>query len=245
MRVETAALVGATGGAGTTRTAVELAAVLAADGRDVAVLDAAYATQGLSEYLSGTVRPDLTALVTDAADDPLSVGLTDLGVVDAPGRVACCPAHAPFERLARAKRPAAAERLEDRIAEAADAFDAVLVDTPPVASNPAVAAVTTADRVAIVAPATTRGADGVQRIGARVADVGAGVDAVVATRGELSAADVTIPASDVTEAGAAPACLDEGAGAFGAAVARAAEVSLATDLDVDVGEEGLFGGFRS
>ncbi|SEO55941.1 hypothetical protein SAMN04487948_103228 [Halogranum amylolyticum] len=48
----TTALVGATGGAGVTRTAVELAATLARDGRDVAVLDAAYATEGLSSTLA-------------------------------------------------------------------------------------------------------------------------------------------------------------------------------------------------
>lgn len=59
----TIALVGATGGAGTTRLSLELAAALATDGRDVAVLDAAFATQGLSDYVSGTlgqrVRPSL------------------------------------------------------------------------------------------------------------------------------------------------------------------------------------------
>lgn len=71
----TIALVGATGGAGTTRLSLELAAALATDGRDVAVLDAAFATQGLSDYVSGTLDPDATALVTDAADVPLESGL--------------------------------------------------------------------------------------------------------------------------------------------------------------------------
>ncbi|WEL28362.1 Chromosome partitioning ATPase, ParA family [Haloferax volcanii] len=70
----TIALVGATGGAGTTRLSLELAAALATDGRDVAVLDAAFATQGLSDYVSGTLDPDATALVTDAADVPLESG---------------------------------------------------------------------------------------------------------------------------------------------------------------------------
>ncbi|OYR95948.1 cell division inhibitor, partial [Halorubrum sp. E3] len=46
MQATTLALVGATGGAGTTRTAVELAALGARDGRDVAVVDAAFTTQG-------------------------------------------------------------------------------------------------------------------------------------------------------------------------------------------------------
>jgi cellulose biosynthesis protein BcsQ len=241
MRTDTAAVVGATGGAGTTRTAVELAGVLAADGRDVALLDAAYATQGLSDYVGGTLHPDLTALVTDATEEPLAAGLVDLSVA-APGRVVCCPTHAPFERLARAKRPAAAEHLERRIAEAANQFDAVLVDTPPLAANQAVAAVTAADRVALVAPGTTRGADGVQRVGARIADVGAAVDVVLATRGDLSAADVTVPASEVTDPAAAPACLHDDAGGFGAAVAEAAEATLATDLDVAYDDGGFLDG---
>lgn len=62
---DTAALVGAVGGAGTTRLAVEVGALLAADGDAVAVLDAAFATQGLGDYLDGRLDPDLTALVTD------------------------------------------------------------------------------------------------------------------------------------------------------------------------------------
>ena len=48
MYATTLALAGATGGAGTTRTAVELATVGARGGRDVVVVDAGFATQGLS-----------------------------------------------------------------------------------------------------------------------------------------------------------------------------------------------------
>ncbi len=51
------AQVGTTGGAGTTRTAVELAATLARDGRSVAIFDAAYATQGLAGYVDGKIDP--------------------------------------------------------------------------------------------------------------------------------------------------------------------------------------------
>ncbi|KKF39305.1 hypothetical protein FK85_29590 [Halorubrum saccharovorum] len=65
MQATMLALVGATGGAGTTRTAVELAALGARDVRDVAVVDAAFTTQGLSEYVSGRIGTDLTTLVTD------------------------------------------------------------------------------------------------------------------------------------------------------------------------------------
>jgi len=48
MGISTLALVGVAGGAGTTRTAVEMAATLARADRSVAVLDAAFGTQGLA-----------------------------------------------------------------------------------------------------------------------------------------------------------------------------------------------------
>ena len=117
MTYTTAAFVGAAGGVGTTRTTLETAVALAVDGADVAVFDAAYATQGLGDHLSGRLDPDLTALLTDRAEAPLSSGLVDFAVdpdrdLDVVGRVACCPADAPFERLARAKTVAAARRLE-------------------------------------------------------------------------------------------------------------------------------------
>jgi septum site-determining protein MinD len=220
---ETAALVGATGGAGTTRLTVELGALLANDGREVLVLDAAFATQGLSDYLSGRLAPDLTALLTDEDETPLSAGVVDLPLDTESGRLACCPAAAPFERLARAKSPAAAEALEARIAQAATAFDTVLVDTPPVAANQSVAAVNAADRTVVVAPATTRGRDAVQRLSDRLADLGVDVDGVVTTRGSLSVADASVPetTADVT---AAPTCLSDRS--MATAVADVASVAL-------------------
>jgi len=218
---DTAALVGATGGAGTTRLTIELAALLANDGRDVAVFDAAFATQGLSDYLPGRIDPDLTALLTDNRDAPLAEGLVDFPLDDTPGRLACCPTVAPFERLARAKSPTAAQALETRLAAAADRFDHVLVDTPPVAANQSVAAVTAAARTVVVAPASTRGRDAVQRTTDRLDDVDVGVDAVVTTQGELSVADAAVPETeaDVT---AAPTCLAERSTA--AAVADVADI---------------------
>lgn len=191
MPVTTAALVGAAGGAGTTRSALELATALAAAGDDVAVLDAAYDTQGLARHLSGRLDPDTTALVTDASDQPISAGLVDydpdpdasaLDAEELPnrGRIACLPARAPFERLARAKTPEAAQELERRIDAAAAEFDRVLVDTPPLGSNPAVAAVTATEQVAVVAPATERGVDATQMTRGRLQDVGTNADAVVA-----------------------------------------------------------------
>lgn len=202
------ALVGAVGGAGTTRLTVELGALLAADGRDVAVVDAAFATQGLADYLHGRLDPDVTALVTDERDAPLEAGIVQFPLDVDTGRLACVPAASPFERLARAKSPAAAQSLESRIESATDAFDHVLVDTPPVAANQSVAAVDAAERVALVTPATTRGQDAVQRMRGRLADLGVDVDAVVATRGDIDVADAAFPRTEaaVTEA---PSCLSD------------------------------------
>jgi cellulose biosynthesis protein BcsQ len=227
----TAALVGATGGAGTTRLTVELGTLLASDGRDVVVLDAAFATQGLSDYLPGRIDPDLTALLTDARDAPLSDGLVEVPLDDVPGRLACCPAVAPFERLARAKSPDAAQAFESRIAAAADAFDHVLVDTPPVAANQSVAAATATARTAVVAPASTRGRDAVQRTTGRLDDIGVGVDAVVTTRGELSVADVAVPETDADVT--APTCLSNRS----TAVAVAAVANAVFDAEPSTGDD--------
>ena len=205
---DTAALVGATGGAGTTRLTIELGALLANDGREVAVFDAAFATQGLGDYLPGRIDPDLTTLLTDDRDASLADGLVDVPLDDAAGRLACCPAVAPFERLARAKSPAAAQALESRLADAAATFDHVLVDTPPVAANQSVAAVNAAARTVVVAPASTRGRDAVQRMRDRLGDLDVDVDAVVTTRGELSVADAAVPEID-PDVTAAPTCLSE------------------------------------
>lgn len=184
MSTTTLALVGAAGGAGTTRTAVELAAMGARDGRDVTVLDAALATQGLAEHGDGRIDPDLTTLLTDDTDAPLDAATYRLSGIEAdantPGSVSLVPARAPFERLARAKTAAAARELERRIDAAAATSDAVIVDTAPVASNEAVAAVTSTDRVAGVYPASPHGRDALQRLRGRVTDVGATVDRTVA-----------------------------------------------------------------
>jgi len=190
MEHESCALVGAAGGVGTTRLSLECAAAVAGAGRDIAVLDAAYGTQGLADHVPGRIDPDMTALCVD--DAPLGDGLVDLDVAGA-GRLSVCPVRAPFERLARAKAPTAAEAFADRIAEATRAFDAVLVDVPPVAANQAVAAVTAADRVAVVCDAE-RAAAALPRARDRLADVGADHSlAVVTGTDQHPDADVAVP----------------------------------------------------
>lgn len=276
MTATTLAILGATGGAGTTRTSLELATILAADGADVAVLDVAYDTQGLARHLSGALSPDLTSLVTDETDRPLADGLAafdpmggDVAVlaaagVDAdaspavdddpstsadvesnpepappdPGRIAFCPAHAPFERLARAKTVDAARSLERRVEEAGESFDYVLVDTPPLGSNPAVAAVTTADRVAVVAQATAHGLDAIQAARGRLQDVGTAADAVVGVdRGVRRHEGANVDSTDVDALvpvlpGDAPACLGSAASLTALADVAAATVDREVSLQV-------------
>ena len=188
---ETLAFVGAAGGVGTTRLALECGRLLAAEGIDTAVLDAAYGTQGLSDRVPGRIDPDMTKLCL--GETPLEEGLIDLPAAGS-GRLAACPAHAPFERLARAKTPDAAERFEARIEEAKRRFDRVLVDTPPIATNPAVAAATAVEAVGVVCDGH-RAESAVPRTRDRLADIGIEPSGTLLTRTESHPdADVAIPA---------------------------------------------------
>ncbi|WP_280538177.1 ParA family protein [Halopenitus sp. POP-27] len=223
----TLALVGATGGAGTTRTAVEMAAAGAIDDRDVIVIDAAYATQGLSEYVSGRIDPDVTTLVTDGrTDTPDAAAYTVDG--DWGGRVRLVPASAPFERIARAKTVDAARGLVSVINAASETADHVIVDTPPVAANQAVAAVTETDRIAAVTPGTVHGRDALERLRGRIQDVGERVETTIATRGSLPAADVDLPTAEET-ATTHPTVRPTG-GAYAEGIATALEVCFETTL---------------
>ena len=244
MTDSTTALVGATGGAGTTRLAVELGATLARDGRDVAVLDAALATEGLARHVTGRIDADLTALLTDAPDEPLETALYDHAASESlAGDLALCPARAAFERMARAKTAGAAEQFARRLDEANEQFDQVLVDAPPVAANQAVAAVTSADRVAVVAPASQRGVDALQRTRGRIADVGGEIDSVVANfateNQPLRSADAVVPESDATSVADVPASVADTESAFAPAIANAAEVACDVELGLEFEEPGL------
>lgn len=238
---ETLAVVGVTGGAGTTRVAVELGATLARADRSVAVVDAALGTQGLSRYAEGRIDPDLTEVLTGAAGfaEALVPAWRDL-----PGRAALCPAHAPFERVARAKAPGAARQLETSLGQATREFDHVILDVAPVASNPAVAAVTNADRRALVVPAAPRGRDALPRMEGRLSDVGVPADAVIANcrRSEgdeaLPGADYVLPRDDRE---APPPTATAPDGTFAPAVAEAAGGLFDRSLDLEFPTEGLLG----
>lgn len=184
------AFVGAAGGAGTTRITLACAKLLARDGRDTAILDAAYGTQGLADRIEGEITPDMTQLCLE--DAPLEDGLVDRPV-DGGGRLSVCPARAPFSRLARAKTPEAAERFGARIGEATRQFEHVLIDTPPIAANQAVAAATGAETVAVVCDAARTEA-AVPRTADRLADIGVEAFTSVVTRASTHPdADVAVP----------------------------------------------------
>ncbi|WP_423743579.1 ParA family protein (plasmid) [Haladaptatus sp. SPP-AMP-3] len=233
----TAALVGATGGAGTTRLCLETAAVLSHVGRDVVILDAAFATQGLARHVPGRIDTDITALLTDEHD--LADALLEHPVAT-PGRLSLCPAYAPFERLARAKTTTAAEAFERLVERTADEFDHVLIDTPPVAANQAVAAVHAADTVTLVAPASRLGADAVQGMRGRLSDLGTDADTVLANRadGEHPLGDaVPIPMSDENAVEDVPASAPELDASFSPAIVAAVETVFDVSLDVEFPEE--------
>jgi MinD-like ATPase involved in chromosome partitioning or flagellar assembly len=235
----TAAVVNAVGGAGATRLAVELGAALARDGRDVAVVDAALDTQGLARHLPDRIDPDLAAVLAGDAD-PAAARYAHPATGEVPGALVLAPVRAPFARVAAAKAPEAAERLIELLEKTATDFDHVLVDAPPVATNPAVAAVTAAERVALVAPPTERGADGVQRERGRLADVGSDLDRLLANRVPEGAApgpieaDHVLPESAAADVPEPPACL-VGETPFAPAVATAAADLFGVEVDADFG----------
>jgi cellulose biosynthesis protein BcsQ len=230
------ALVGAVGGAGTTRLALEFGATLARDGRSVLVVDAAYATQGLSTAVPGRIEADVTAVVTE--DRPLEAATysldVDWGEPDDPGTIAVAPVRAPFERFSRAKTSDRARRLASRLAAATEEYDHVLVDVAPVAANQAVAAVTAADRVVLVVPDSQRGADAIPRMRDRLVDVDAAVDAVVTNRATdspwIDEADAAVPESETTALPDAPVAVAPSE--FATAVGTAAETTFGVELDL-------------
>lgn len=227
---EIVAVLGAGGGVGTTRLTVECGATLARAGRDVALVDAAFGTQGLRSYVEADVGADVTALLTEEAS--LGDVLYDIPL-DVAGRLVAAPARAPFERLARAQTAGAAQRLERQLAASSLSHDVVLVDTPPLAGNHALAAVNAAERVTVVIPDTPRGRDGLALMRARLDDIGASSDVVLRNRatGHLSEG-VGIPESEETTAAGAPACPTPDA-EFAPAVAEAVEAMLDISLDLD------------
>lgn len=224
------AMVGAAGGVGTTRVTVECGATLARAGRDVALFDAALATQGLRSYVDTQISPDVTALMTE--DASLGDVLYDVPV-DTPGRLTAAPANAPFERVARAQTAGAAQHFERQLAAASLSHDIVFVDTPPLCGNHAVAAVNAAEQIALVTQETSRGRDALSLARGRLNDVGESVDTVIPNQTkETNAEGVPIPQSGCTNEPGAPVCSSPD-DTFAPAVAAAVEAILDVSLDIE------------
>ena len=235
-----AALVGSAGGVGTSRLTVECGATLARAGWTVALFDASFATPGLDRYVPGSIQPDLTSLLTGGCQ--LQDALYD-SELDVPGRLAICPASAPFARRSTAMTADAARQFEQQLASSSLTFDAVLVDTPPVAGNQALAAVNAAERVAVVTEDSTRGLDALASTRDVLADVGVSPTMTVANRagdGEV-AADVSIPDAALGPARNGPECLspDE---AFAPAIGETVEQLYGVSLDLEYSGGGRLGG---
>lgn len=225
----TAALVGAVGGAGATRLAVECGAALAAEGNKVAVLDAALDTQGLRRHAPGDLSPEFAGVL--AGESELENVLVEHpDSEELPGTLSLAPVRAPFTRVAAAKTPDAGERMGDALD--APAFDFVLIDTPPVGTNPAVGAVTAADGVALVAPDTDRGRDGVARERSRLADVGAPEPTVVHNRTEGEEGH-SVPTFEGYAAG--ESAVADGETPFAPAVASLAADLLDAEIETEYG----------
>lgn len=238
MSTQIAAVVGATGGAGTTRLTLEAGTLLAGTGRDVAIFDAAFQTQGLASYADRPVETDVTALLTDGAT--LETALVDQPL-DLPGTLALCPASAPFERLARAKTAGAAERFEEQLAAATLSHDVVLVDTPPIGGNQAIAAVNAADSIAIVTPDSVRGGDALALTRERLADVGETADATVAnwSDGSVIEADAAVPTIETTDPRECPTVLPPD-DRFTPAIVDVLAATLGITPDVEIPDSGRF-----
>lgn len=236
MAVRSVAFVGVVGGAGTTRTVLEVGGALARAGQGALVFDLDFATQGCSQFVEGRIRTDAATVLADPSVD-LTDAVHDVPV-DGPGRLGLLPAFSPLATLADAKSPEAGEQVDERLDEATDAFDHVLLDVPPVVSNQAIGAVVAADRVVAVVPPTRRGVDSLPRERGRLADVGREVAFVLAVgdgaEGLPPDADATIPPLPGDADEYRPATLDTGGG-FTVAVGETAEaifdVSILEELD--------------
>lgn len=240
MSYRTAALVGIAGGAGTTRTAVELAGALARADRSVLVFDLDFATQGLSQSVGGRIDPDVTAVLTDDGIDVEAAAIP--WEVPGDGRLDVLPAFAPFVDVAAAKAPAIAEGVGDRLREATDTYDHILLDVPPIASNQAIAGVDAADRVAAVFPPTDRGIDSLQRTKGRLEDVGSSLDLAIATRTAVASApadaDAVVPELPPKPAPDRPTSVAGSEESVGTVAETAATL---VDIDLEIGSAGRNG----
>ncbi|MDZ7850003.1 MAG: ParA family protein [Halodesulfurarchaeum sp.] len=224
--------VGTVGGCGTTQSILDIGGVLARNGERVLVFDLDFATQGLAQHVDGTIAVDSTGLVADP-DETLRDAVREWAV-EGDGRFEVVPSLAPFVEIAAAKSEAAGARVGERLEEAAERADWVLVDVPPVVSNQAIGAVTSADQVIAVLPPSDRGVDALQRERGRLADVGGSFDAVLTVGPGDPPPDATahLPERPGNAPAHRPATLSAD-GSFTRAVGAATATLLDVSIDIE------------
>ena len=204
------ALTGAAGGAGTTRLSVEAASHLTARGESTVVVDVDFATQGLADYVPEQVTTDVTEALCDRT--PLTDVTASLAVDHTP-RPRAVPSFAGLSRVAAAMEAGCAKYLGEQLTELADAFDHVLLDTPVPVTNPAIAAVTTADTVAVVFPRSPRGIESLHRTEGFLHDIDVAANCHISTAAPAAPAvedpaDIAVAQLDRAPPRAAPTTLD-------------------------------------
>ena len=224
--VPTTAVVGASDGAASAQLCLALGHTLAAADRSVLLLDVDADTQPLARYTPGAIETEFSqVLLGDAAlEEAVSPIETD------GRRLAISPFRAPFTRLARAKAPEAAQRLAPILDDATAQYNHVIVHTPPVGSNPAVAAITETSTTALVTRADERGLDALYAMQGRVEDIGTEPATTVATgrQAHADAVDVVLP--DVTPDMPSPADLSSVSTQTRAALATLADRLCGVDV---------------
>ena len=179
------ACVGATGGVGTTRTAVELARLATAHDRRPLLVDTAVATQGLARLLPTTPGVDLCGALSDT-----DVVDLDAIAVELPSALQIVAIDAPLCSVTTALTPQAAATLTDAIAHAAATHPLVIIDVPPVATNLAIAGLISADEILLVHRVGDH--EGVRRGRELIADLD-GADPHPLTIGSPAVAELSLP----------------------------------------------------
>ncbi len=197
----TAALARASDGTASGPLCLALGGMLAAADRSVLLLDVDADIQPLARYTPGAIDSDLSqVLLGDATLEEATYPIQVAG-----DHIAVSPFRAPFARLARAKASEAAQQLSPILEAAATRYDHVIVHTPPIGSNPAVAAVTEASTVGIATRADEYGLDALYTMQGRIEDIGAEWTTTLATgrNKHADAVDVVLP--DIVPGMSAPA----------------------------------------
>jgi len=195
------AVVRASDGTASAPLCLALGGMLAAADRSVLLLDVDADIQPLARYTHGVIDPDLSQVLL--GDTTLEEATYPIQADD--GHIAVSPFRAPFTRLARAKASEAAQQLAPVLETATTRYDHIIVHTPPIGSNPAVAAITEASTVGIATRADEPGLDALYTMQGRIDDIGAEWTATVATgrNKHADAVDVVLP--DIVPGMSAPA----------------------------------------